>query len=134
VCQQLRELRIQFLFGASEQDLQQLVFERLSTLVRLRQLRLDYVMSDRTDDFDLLECRLEHGLGRLASLQQLTSVCLGTPSLCWRNPNLGMEDVVWMVENWKTLEIIRGSLNKDKTLTAQLQRVFESHGIAVKQQ
>lgn len=42
VCQQLRELEIWFQFEESEQDLHQLVFERLSTLIRLDRLKMKY--------------------------------------------------------------------------------------------
>ena len=42
-----------------------------------------------------------------------------------------MEDVRWMVENWGKLEKVKGRLNQDRELTAQLKSVFESHGISV---
>jgi len=130
VCQQLRELRIQFCFEIFEEDLQPLIFERLSTLVRLEQLTLDYCSFDRYEkQYDMLECRLDRGLGRLASLQQLTSVWLDTPIGNWQNPNLSMEDVMWMVENWKGLKKVVGYLNWRQDLAAQLRSVFDSHGI-----
>ena len=75
VCQHLRELRIQFIFGESEQHLRQLIFERLSTLVLLERLTLDYDY-DGMNHYDMLECRLDCGLERLAYLQELNSVWL----------------------------------------------------------
>jgi hypothetical protein len=130
VCQQLRELSIQFLMDPSEQDLQQLIFERLSTLVLLEQLTLDYDR-DGNGHYDVLDFRLDCGLGQLAGLQQLTSVWLYTPRYSSWGVNLGMEDVVWMVDNWKKLATVRGHLNKDAELRFQLECVFESHGISV---
>ncbi|KAF9364894.1 hypothetical protein BGX34_012202 [Mortierella sp. NVP85] len=130
-CQQLRELRIQFLIDPLEQSLKQLIFERLSTLVLLEQLTLDYTFSRSARHYDMLECRLDCGLGRLACLHQLNYIWLCTPNNYWRSPNLGMEDVVWMVENWRKLETVRGHLNKDGELTVRLKSVFESHGISV---
>jgi hypothetical protein len=132
VCQQLRELSIQFLMDPSDQDLQQLIFERLSKLVRLERLTLDYdYYGTGVNRHHALEFRLGCGLERLTSLQQLRFVWLYTPFNCWWSPKLGMEDVVWMVEKWKRLETIKGDLNNDRELTAQFRSVFESHGIAV---
>ncbi|KAF9364893.1 hypothetical protein BGX34_012201 [Mortierella sp. NVP85] len=109
-CQQLRELNIQFLMDPSEQDLQQLVFERLSTLVRLERLTLDY---DRCGDYrhDVLHFCLDCGLGQLAGLQQLTYVWLYTPSYSSWCSNLGTEDVVWIVNNWKKLKTTSPNYN-----------------------
>ncbi|KAF9352894.1 hypothetical protein BGX34_011913 [Mortierella sp. NVP85] len=132
VCRHLRDLRIQFVFDEEEQDLQPLMFERLSTLVRLERLTLNYDYSSHRDTYyGVLECRLDRGLGRLANLQQLASFWLYTPKSYWRNPHLGMEEVEWILENWKKLETIKGKLTDEEELGAQLWDVFESHGIAV---
>jgi hypothetical protein len=132
VCRHLRELRIQFVFDEGEQDLQPQMFERLSTLVRLERLTLNYDYSSHRDTYyGVLECRLDRGLGQLAKLQQLTSIRLYTPKSYWRNPHLGMEEVEWILENWKKLKLIKGKLTDDEELRIQLWNVFESHGIAV---
>ena len=135
VCQQLRELRIRFLFDPSTQDLRQLIFERLSKLVGLEQLTLDYGHSRRGSGYDGLECRLDCGLGQLASLQQLTFVWFNTPNnrwgIDWGSPSLGLEEAEWILENWGKLERIKGNLNKDLKLRAQLTKVLRSRGITV---
>ncbi|KAF9352892.1 hypothetical protein BGX34_011911 [Mortierella sp. NVP85] len=135
VCQQLRELRIQFLFDASTQDLREPIFERLSALVWLEQLTLDYGRPRRGNGYEGLECRLDCGLGRLASLQQLTSVWLNTPinkwGINWGSPSLGMEEAEWILENWEKLERIKGNLSYDPKLMAQLTKVLRSRGITV---
>jgi hypothetical protein len=134
VCQQLRELRIQFLFDASgsEQDLKQLMFEQLSTLIRLERLTLDYDHYFRDPRYGALEVRLDCGLGKLASLQQMNYLRLHTTSHGGPSPNLGMGEVEWILENWKKLEVVKGDLNASMIVTAQLQSVFRSHGIRVK--
>jgi len=130
VCQHLRELEICFCFQESEQDLHQLVYEHLSTLTRLERLTITYPGSRTIDANEGLAFRLDCGLGRLASLQQLMDLCFSISD----NPHfrqLGMEEAVWMVENWKNLETIIGLFNRntDEEVKAQLVSVFESHGI-----
>ncbi|KAF9358956.1 hypothetical protein BGX34_008630 [Mortierella sp. NVP85] len=127
ICQQLRELEIWFQFAESEQALHPLVFERLSTLVRLERLNMSYDEACLEDHVGL-EFRLDCGLGRLASLQQLTGFgfYLEAPS-----PELGVEEVTWMVDNWKKLKMVKGPLNSDKTVAAQLKEIIESHGINI---
>ncbi|KAF9352893.1 hypothetical protein BGX34_011912 [Mortierella sp. NVP85] len=129
VCHHLRELRIQFVFDEREQGLQQVIFERLSTLVQLEKLQLDYGHSDRASRYDLLELRLDCGLGRLASLQQLACVEFCTSSYGARDPDIGVEEVEWILGNWKRLKWIKGDLNENRVLQAQLWTVFEYHGI-----
>ena len=129
VCHHLRELRIQFIFDEEEQELQQVIFERLSTLVRLEKLRLDYGYFNRASRYDLLELRLDCGLGRLASLQQLACVEFCTPSYISRDPDIGMDEAEWIVENWKKLKWIKGDLNENRELQAHIWALFECHGI-----
>ncbi|KAF9357338.1 hypothetical protein BGX34_009421 [Mortierella sp. NVP85] len=124
ICQQLRKLRICFRFQVSEQDLHQLVYERLSTLIRLECLIIEYPIADRSDCIDGLVIRLDCGLGHLASLQQLTDFnIVRTYNNRFRQPE--REDLVWMVEKWRKLRRIAGHFNTDNV------SVFESHGIAV---
>jgi len=130
VCQQLRELKIYFRFSPSEQSLQPMVFERLSALVRLEQLTIEYPAGSTDRDFGL-DFRLDCGLGRLASLRQLTDLSFDTSSDSPPFPQLEMEDVTWMVNNWKKLRRVKGPLNGDKEVKARLVNVFESHGINV---
>jgi hypothetical protein len=125
VCQQLRELGLWLLFEESEQDLHQLVFERLSTLTRLE--RLTILNTSRIEYENGLAFRFDCGLGRLASLQQLTDLQFGRDP----SPQLSMEEVTWMVKNWKKLRRVKGCLHSDKRVRAILESVLESHGIDV---
>jgi hypothetical protein len=134
VCQQLRELWIQFLFETQEHDLKSLIFERLSTLVQLERLTLDYSVAGSIHDYYSLECRLGCGLERLESLKQLNFLWLYTSSrwgtFNWKEPELGMEEAQWILEHWKELKTIKGVLNRVSDLRAPLWSVFQSHGIA----
>jgi hypothetical protein len=70
ICQRLQELRICFLFREAEQDLLQKVFGHLSTLIQLEHLRI--VLPDNESfehEEEVLEFRLEYGLGQLLSLR-----------------------------------------------------------------
>ncbi|KAK3805576.1 MAG: hypothetical protein J3Q66DRAFT_422874 [Benniella sp.] len=69
VCRQLRELIMCFRVMESEQDLQAVVFERQSALVRLRHLDMSYL--DETSRDGVLEFRLECGWGKLESQKEL---------------------------------------------------------------
>ncbi|KAF9352895.1 hypothetical protein BGX34_011914 [Mortierella sp. NVP85] len=135
VCQHLRELRIQFLFEAPGDDLKRLIFERLSMLVRLERLTLDYSLAGIIRNYYSLECRLGCGLERLESLKQLTFLWLYTSksrwgAFNWKEPDLGMEEAEWILEHWKKLKVIKGDLNRVSDLRAPLWSVFQSHGIA----
>jgi len=129
VCQQLRELRICLRFHSSDQGLQQLVFERISTLVQLEKLTAAHPYT--SSHYDGLEFRLDCGLGQLATLQQLSDITFGGRRMGKAFPQLGMEEVAWMVDNWKKLKRVEGPLNGDKEVKARLVNVFESHGINV---
>jgi len=129
--QHLRELQIQFTFEEGENHLQPLMFERLSTLVQLERLTLDYRLTEYTLGVGLLECRLEHGLGQLASLQRLKRLWFYTPSNCARDTHLGMKEVEWILNNCKQLEKVLGYLSMNSELRAQFQSAFESHGIRI---
>ncbi|KAF9357341.1 hypothetical protein BGX34_009424, partial [Mortierella sp. NVP85] len=116
VCQRLRELEIKLCFQESEQDLHQLVYERLSTLIQLERLTISHFSAHRGGSSEGLRFRIDCGLGRLASLQQLTYICIYTTQKCWP----GMEEAVWMVENLKKLGMIAGFFNSDQEVKAQL--------------
>jgi len=124
ICQRLRKLTICFRFQDSEQDLHQLLYERLSTLIRLECLIIEYPIADRSGCSEGLMIRLDCGLGHLASLQQLTNFSIVT-TYNNRFCQPGREEVVWMVKNWRKLRRIAGRFSDDNV------SVFESHGIAV---
>jgi hypothetical protein len=127
VCQRLRQLHICFRVKESEQDLQPLIFERLSALVSLERLDMS---SNQGDDGGVLEFRLDYGLAQLASLKELRmirfSYILYDPEL---TQQLGRDDIEWMTDNWKNLKGIYGCLNRDPEVEAQLLDLLEHRGI-----
>lgn len=131
VCQQLRVLRIWFRFEGSEKGLQKSVFEHLSTLTQLERLTIEYPVSGRRDMYAGLEFRLDCGLWRLASLQHLSSLRFGKMRSHAHCPQVGMNEVAWMVNKWKKLKNVSGPLNSDKEVRNALVSVLASHGVSV---
>jgi len=129
VCHQLRALIICFRVEEPDQhpQLQQLVFQRLSTLIQLKLLRMCVNYDDEVEG--VLEFRLDCGLGQLASLQELSTVSFSRGSFRNYEPQLGMEEVVWMAGNWRKLKTIGGCLNRDVQLESQLIATIGSLGI-----
>lgn len=123
-CVLLRKLRISFRFEEAEQELQWLIFERLSTLTRLEQLtstssgfELDY------RDYNVLKFRLDHGLAQIATLQRLIVLSM-------HRSHAGMEDIVWIAKHLKSLKLVdTGASNSDEFESAAAKDVLLSHGI-----
>ncbi|KAK3805593.1 MAG: hypothetical protein J3Q66DRAFT_445901 [Benniella sp.] len=127
ICQQLCELGICIRFEETEQDLHSLVFERLSTLVRLTTLDMKGSIYDYNSSGGVLEFRLDYGLGQLASLHALRVIRFHTK--IEQAQQLGTKDVEWMIDNWK-LKGIYGHLNRNLEVEAQLKGILNFHGIA----
>ncbi|KAK3805575.1 MAG: hypothetical protein J3Q66DRAFT_407583 [Benniella sp.] len=127
VCQQLRELEIRIFDKETEQDLQPMVFERLSTLVRLTTLNLSWATIDSGRGCrGVLQFRLDRGLGQLASLRELRTVIFDQVG---PRQQLEMKDVKWMIDNWKKLKGLYGFLNRDPEVGNQLRGLLDNHGI-----
>jgi hypothetical protein len=134
-CLHLKELAICFLFEESEQDLQPLVFERLSALTRLERLIMWASPTDNAGHGKILEFRLDCGMGKLAGLQQLTFIRFDIQRLQngirtdYYYPQLGMDEVAWIIDHWKRLEVIKGHFNRNWLLAYVMAIDLESHGI-----
>ncbi|KAG0261174.1 hypothetical protein BG011_001280 [Mortierella polycephala] len=90
----------------SSDELQRLVFGRLAGLKQLEVLN----MSDRELPFEqrALSLQLDNGLELLEDLKDLREIhFMGTEQMMME------EDVVWMLEHWKKLEVVSGYLNAD---------------------
>ncbi|KAF9351402.1 hypothetical protein BGX34_000580 [Mortierella sp. NVP85] len=127
VCRQLRKLTLCFCFKETEQDLQPVVFERLSALVGLRILDMG---GPCNEDNNVLEFRLDCGLAQLASLKELRALgfcheMYGIEQV----QRLGANDIGWMMDNWKNLKGICGCLNRDPEVHARLKDQIEHRGI-----
>ena len=128
VCQRLRELEICICVQDTERDLQPLIFERLSTLVRLARLDMG-VDDDDMDGRDALEFRLNCGSEHLVSLKELRVQGFNYLPTNMYVQRLGTQDIEWMVNNWETLEGIHGYLNYDYMVNVQLKNILDIHGI-----
>ncbi|KAF9363055.1 hypothetical protein BGX34_005002 [Mortierella sp. NVP85] len=124
ICLQLRVLTTLILVGEEDRDLQPAVFERLSTLVQLKELMMLGGSSMEPFNGSLLEFRLDQGMGQLASLQNLAKLTFRVPYF-----QLEIQEVEWMMETWKNLKCITGDLHSDREANAELVRVIKSRGL-----
>ncbi|KAF9361590.1 hypothetical protein BGX34_007050, partial [Mortierella sp. NVP85] len=131
VCQSLQELAVSLRVGEMEQDLQPLIFERLSSLVRLKILSMYKPWDDNCDE-GVLNFRLDCGLGQLVTLKELAFVAFPYSKPGTMVQRLEMEDVEWMMNNWKNLKGVDGVLNcMDSELDQDLYKMFRSHDICM---
>ncbi|KAF9109956.1 hypothetical protein BGX27_006953 [Mortierella sp. AM989] len=123
VCLSLEVLVTCFLFGHLEQDLQPLVFDRLSRLVHLKVLQIGDTTPWTTIHFQgALDLRLVSGLGALAKLKNLKHLDINNTT-----QRIGKEEVRWMLANWRKLETLDGLLSKGHALC----KVLQKHDIRV---
>ncbi|KAF9190675.1 hypothetical protein BGZ51_008317 [Haplosporangium sp. Z 767] len=135
VCTQLEVLQITLVkSNGTPLAWEQLVFERLSRLTRLKSLVLysytskDYpyppAVRQAIDEGRTLDLRLEVGLGALSTLTELELLEWG--------PNLqmmGMEEVEWMLMHWKKLSAVRGKVSGDPDRNQELRAALKGAGI-----
>ncbi|KAF9101596.1 hypothetical protein BGX27_011406 [Mortierella sp. AM989] len=106
VCLSLRELKVCFLFHGLENDLQPLVFERLSRLTQLETLEVGYAKRRLVPHVEEgLVFRLHSGLAALAILKRLKFVDVYNLRLV-----LGANELEWMKTNWTSLVSISGEV------------------------
>jgi hypothetical protein len=116
-CLALKALVVHFAFEDIEQDLQRLVFERLSKLTRLEKLHVGTNRDPRESYPNGLDFRLSSGLGALAKLKWITRISfVGT----WQQ--MGVKDVQWMISTWKHLTVY-GTLNQDPATCSALKDI-----------
>jgi len=79
----------------------------------------------------VLEFRLEYGLEQLESLERLTTVIFTRKRFGDEvyAPQLGMEEVRWMADNWKKLKRIIGCRNRNVQTESRLKSTVRSLGI-----
>ncbi|KAF9354956.1 hypothetical protein BGX34_010722 [Mortierella sp. NVP85] len=111
VCLGLKTLELCLRFDPSTiRHVQPLVFDQLARLTRLEALRLWDNMGVHgltvTTFQEAVDLRLESGLGKLSTLRYLHTVDLGSSE-----QRMQEEEIVWMLEHWKSLEKIRGRFN-----------------------
>jgi hypothetical protein len=129
-CQRLRKLSTCFWFEESEAGLQPVVFECLSSLIRLEEMIMHVTKREAINGY-VLKFRLKDGMGQLASLQELTSFqFLPNDYRKWQI-ELGMEEFEWIKDRWKKLKMVKGRLNSCNTVRNNLKVAFEELGIEV---
>ncbi|KAF9200411.1 hypothetical protein BGZ49_009362 [Haplosporangium sp. Z 27] len=104
------------------------VFKRLSRLTQLEDLHIGNREYRRLRSVPHrgLRLKLDCGVGVLASLKRIKYL-----SWSYTRQNLVLEDVEWMLENWKGLEKVIGILHSDDTIGNPLREKLKAHGVAV---
>ncbi|KAK3823246.1 MAG: LOW QUALITY PROTEIN: hypothetical protein J3Q66DRAFT_331240 [Benniella sp.] len=117
----LKVLNLTFCFDPPSTPL---VFDRLSKLTRLEELR----MLGPRKQYNIVELTIEYGLHKLSTLRLLRSIT-HRPMV----ERMGDTEVDWMLEHWKSLTVFDGDLNThDPALRGALQRRMKKHGIKVR--
>lgn len=127
VCLSLRLLNLHFLFNEDQEQLNQPVLERLSSLVQLEELYLnDSSWYGDCSTITPLDFGLHSGLRVLSSLRRLRRLRLkGAAEM---KQYLGAEEAEWMAENWRRLEKVE---LRGYGLVLEATRVLESYDIIV---
>ncbi|KAG0222662.1 hypothetical protein B0O80DRAFT_503677 [Mortierella sp. GBAus27b] len=122
VCLRLKVLNLVFRFESKNDELQPLVFNQLSRLVRLEELR---ILEHYTGQG--LKLRLECGLGKLSTLRSLHTIDFEYTAQHMDNP-----EIDWILEHWKSLRRMKGTRNIYRSsIDRVLTRRLRDHGIEV---
>ncbi|KAF9350355.1 hypothetical protein BGX26_011464 [Mortierella sp. AD094] len=124
-CLSMKSLEICFSFSKQEQDLQAMIFERLSKLDRLEKLCTGgWASWKKRSAEEALDLRLEKGLSLLGNLRKMRQINVHNTT-----QSLEENEVRWMIANWRNLEELRGPLNQDSVITYNLMNILRQHGI-----
>ncbi|KAF9913846.1 hypothetical protein BX616_009462 [Lobosporangium transversale] len=130
VCSKLKKLDVDLIFdgadGESEERKakQQKVFGHLGKLTKLQNLQLTGVTASIAGT-RTLDLRLESGLDKLVGLKQLR--CL---VFCRESHWMGLEEAIWMVENWPCLMRVIGPEDRDPDIDKSIADIFNRNGIS----
>ncbi|KAI8346123.1 hypothetical protein B0O80DRAFT_247389 [Mortierella sp. GBAus27b] len=122
MCLRLKVLHLGYSFDSLTlpDDLQPLVYNQISRLVRLEELRIPVLLGKG------LELRLERGLGKLSTLRSLHTVIHG-----YTLRIMGHPEVDWILEHWKSLRTIKGMReHSDPSIEKAPIERLRDHGIA----
>ena len=122
VCLGLKVLGLTFRFDppSTVSALQPLVFDQLSKLTQLEEWRI----VGSTSFPATTDLRIKSGLDKLSTLRRLHTVTIHNIV-----EKMGDEDVDWLLEHWRCLEVFRGRLNNDDTVGRPLREKLQRHGI-----
>jgi hypothetical protein len=108
-------------------DIQPRVFEQIARLYRLEYLKLwgGRARADRRVVSSPVDLRLRNGLDKLSTLRSLRVI-----EFRGSTQKMGKKEIVWMLERWKSLEMIRGKLNvAEPGVQEKLVRILKGRGV-----
>lgn len=110
---------------------QPLVFDQLSRLTRMENLELDYyarpfALSRQPTFQETVDLRLTMGLGKLSTLQELEKFSFDDTKQM-----MGKREIEWILEHWKYLRSLRGTLDfLSPVVNSALRKMLEEDGVA----
>ncbi|KAK3810254.1 MAG: hypothetical protein J3Q66DRAFT_405010 [Benniella sp.] len=132
VCLGLRELSVFFSFDPSTIEFSQtLVMDQLSKLTRLEELNLAWERPSGATVGPMfqesIDLRLENDLGRLWNLRRLRHI-----SFTYTKQKMGEQEINWILEHWRSLELLFGVLNYESPfMERRLKQRLHNHGLIV---
>ncbi|KAF9919837.1 hypothetical protein FBU30_010476 [Linnemannia zychae] len=105
---------------------QHYIFNRLSELVHLEDLTSLPVFTSESKTIRNLQFRLQFGMDALSSL-----VRLKTLNVACTKQRMDLDDIEWMIQNWKHLRTIEGGLTGNRTEDTILETVLRAHNISL---
>ncbi|KAF8970775.1 hypothetical protein BGZ46_010388, partial [Entomortierella lignicola] len=127
-CLRLKKLYILFSADSSDQSLDEKVFEKLSHLVRLEEL---WVGMEPMFGAKPLNFQLVNGLGALATLTRLRSICIRGLARTFSETDLS-----WMLEHWRMLDDFQGLGTNyfEPQRQSRMVNLLKSHGLYSKRE
>ncbi|KAG0280552.1 hypothetical protein BGZ95_009675 [Linnemannia exigua] len=113
------------------EESQRYVFFRLSELIQLRELTSIPLQAAGADFYQTwhLDFQLKYGLNALATLGRLQRL-----KVSYTKQQMGLEEIEWMIENWKMLQSIEGSLSGNREEDAILKTFLNTKNISLYRQ
>ncbi|KAF9434922.1 hypothetical protein BGZ76_007208 [Entomortierella beljakovae] len=122
VCLSLTYFRACFFLRFSEP--QHPVFKQLSALTKLNTLILKPPVTSPFTPFAYLNFRLSDGLGELETLKNLSHISVDKTA-----QSILVEDVQWMLDNWKHLKLLMGELCHDSKTNSLILSLLHRRGV-----
>ncbi|KAF9345413.1 hypothetical protein BGX26_003155, partial [Mortierella sp. AD094] len=128
VCTSMRELALCIEFKQTSTTEEQeekdrimfLVFEQLSRLTNLEKLQLGGSVAVKIPRGCGIELLLSKGFGKLSNLQEMKRIAVYNTE-----QEMGEDEVRWMIEHWRKLEIFEGALSAKRRRHEVLRKILD---------
>ncbi|KAF9911597.1 hypothetical protein EC991_003061 [Linnemannia zychae] len=127
VCRGLKHLEVTFESDPNDYEADALLFEQLSKLTHLKHINI--IQGNQFTFFGSIvepspQWRLDSGLALLSTMTQLEELTFGEGE-----QDLREEDVVWMLDHWPALKMLRGDLSLRPDVHKKLRALVRRRGV-----